>query len=112
MNSYGSEFQKFNKQWAYESYIQQTFMPSNPRLHRASGRELTELVYNIVPYNNVLPTSKFKFICNTFTPQIKISHVPLVYFLPRVHLKVDQRVQKNNFPGVHLDESIPRKLFL
>ena len=23
--------------------------------------------------------------------------------LPRVHLKVDQRVQRNNFPGIHLN---------
>ena len=25
--------------------------------------------------------------------------------LPKVHLKIDQRVQRNNFPGIHLNVS-------
>ena len=53
------------------------------------------------------------YLCNTFTPQIKG-----IFPLPRVHLKVDQRVQRNNFPGIHLNVHrctsgcIPGKLFL
>ena len=27
--------------------------------------------------------------------------IPGLFPLPRVHLKVDQRVQRNNFPGIH-----------
>ena len=44
--------------------------------------------------------------------------IPALFPLPRVHLKVDQRVQRNNFPGVHLNVPqytsgcIPGKLFL
>ena len=43
---------------------------------------------------------------------------PGLFPLPRVHLKVDQRVQRNNFPGIHLNVyqctsgCIPGKLFL
>ena len=29
--------------------------------------------------------------------------IPGLFPLPRVHLKVDQRVQRNNFPGIHLN---------
>ena len=29
--------------------------------------------------------------------------MPDLFPLPRVHLKIDQRVQRNNFPGIHLN---------
>ena len=44
--------------------------------------------------------------------------IPGLFSLPRVHLKVDQRVQRNNFPRIHLNVHrctsgcIPGKLFL
>ena len=44
--------------------------------------------------------------------------IPVLFLIPRVHLKVDQRVQRNNFPGIHLNVHqctsgcIPGKLFL
>ena len=44
--------------------------------------------------------------------------IPGLFPIPRVLLKVDQRVQKINFPGIHLNvhqctsECIPGKLFL
>ena len=44
--------------------------------------------------------------------------IPGLFPLPRVHLKVDQRVQRNNFPKIHLNVHrctsgfIPRKFFL
>ena len=31
--------------------------------------------------------------------------IPGLFPLPRVHLKVNQRVQRNNFPGIHLNVS-------
>ena len=59
--------------------------------------------------------------CNTFTPQIKGIHKPCIpglFPITRIHLKVDQRVQRNNSPRIHLNihwctyECIPGKLFL
>ena len=44
--------------------------------------------------------------------------IPGLFPLPRVHLRVDQRVQRNNFPRIHLNVHwctsgcIPVKLFL
>ena len=44
--------------------------------------------------------------------------IPDLFPLPRVYLKVDQRVQRDNFPGIHLDVNqctsgcIPGKLYL
>ena len=44
--------------------------------------------------------------------------IPGLFLLPRVHLKIDQRVQRNNFPKIHLNVHrctsgcIPGKLFL
>ena len=29
--------------------------------------------------------------------------IPDLFPIPRIHLKVDQRVQRNNFPGIHLN---------
>jgi len=36
---------------------------------------------------------------------------PCFTSLPEIHLKVDQRVQKNNSPGIHLNVSQKRYLF-
>ena len=47
--------------------------------------------------------------CNTFTSKestwIHKPCIPGLFPIPTVHLKVDKRVQRDNFPGMHLNVS-------